>query len=206
MSSKVDICNLALIQLGNATIESIDQPEKSEEVICSIWYDIIRKQALIDIKPNFANGRKSLPKLAESPAFGYSNQYSIPNDCLFVYGINEANLKSEIEYTLESNAIQTDYISNTDDTLPIRYLKDEKDTAKFSSDFVLYLALSLATEFAYSINKDSNLKQKLEVKKMMMRDKLTNRQKQENRIVLIDKKRYLGSRSSGISYSSMGKK
>ena len=207
MSSKVDICNLALGYLGNSPIENIDIPAKSEEFTCKIWYDIIRKQALIDIKPNTANSRKLLPKLSEAPAFGYSSQYNLPNDCLFLYGIGNAEEKCYTDYILEENTIQTDYVSTESTaTLPIRYVKDEQDTTKFTSDFVLYLALALAVELAYSINKDMNLKQMLEVQRLSRRDSLKNRQKQENKIILINNKRYLKARTQGSNITEYGKK
>lgn len=84
MSSVVDICNLALANIGCTefitSIESTDGMSK-EAMLCARFWPIVRDSLLRDAAPSFARKRSGLADTGEtSDQWGYI--YSYPSDCL----------------------------------------------------------------------------------------------------------------------------
>lgn len=88
MASEIDICNLALANLGDdATVSSINPPEGSQQAeLCARFYPIARN-ALIEMHPwNFATKRDT-PALIESTVSQWQYSYALPSDCIQVISV-----------------------------------------------------------------------------------------------------------------------
>ncbi|MFW6311244.1 MAG: hypothetical protein ACOC1K_03305 [Nanoarchaeota archaeon] len=152
--NKVNICNLALSLIGNKTITDIETPSSAEEKVCQLWYDISRKEALVEASPNFARTRKEIPITTQENPFGFNKVFKKPIDCLKVLGIGEAD-NVLTSYNVEGGYIYTN--EGTDNKLRIRYIKDITDENLFTATFIKYFAFLLASNICYQINKDQNL-------------------------------------------------
>jgi len=158
ITSKVDLCNMALGHLGNyGTISNIDTPTNDKEITFALWYDISRQTFLKTVMPNFALARKVVAQVFTPAPFGldlgYQQAYEYPADCLKVLGIGEVKDK-ENNYAIEGNLIWTDqaYITG----LPLRYIKDIEDVTMMSPEFKMTFSIFLASNAAIDITQDVN--------------------------------------------------
>ena len=97
MASVVDICNEAMDLLGAATITSLTENSK-EARLCNRNFEKIRDTVLRAHNWNIAITRKQLAKDSDAPAFGFTNQFTLPTDpyCLRVISLHTANVDNEI--------------------------------------------------------------------------------------------------------------
>lgn len=192
--TKETICNLALGHLGSkSTILDIENPKKSEEIVFSQRYDIVRQKALKMIKPNFALKRALLARLDETPVFGFSYVYLLPSDSLSLLGIGNIEDK-ENNYTIENNRLYID--DNYEDGLPVRYVQDYTDTTKFTPEFVELLSWELAKNCCMAITQS---KEMLSYITQIMPRELSSASAmnaQENRMIRISNSRFKASRYS----------
>ena len=164
ITSKVDICNMAMSQLGNyGTISDIDTPTNDKERTFTLWYDICREFTLKLLMPNFALTRLIVSKLSETPAFGYSYFYEYPITALKVLGVGNVEDK-ENNYNIECTpfgvkAISHDY--DYTDGMPIRIVRDITDINSWSPEAKLLLSQYLAAYTAKPITQDTALAAKL---------------------------------------------
>lgn len=147
-TSAVAVCNLALDLLDVEQISSITANELTDaEVICARWYDQTRRECLEAHPWNFA---KTIAQLSSSgtPAFGYSNQYGLPNDYLTLLFIGNTELD---QYRIEYDIQGRDILIDTDgaSSLNVGYIKDETLVPRFSALFIRYLAAKLAKNMAF---------------------------------------------------------
>jgi hypothetical protein len=150
-TSKVEICNLALIELGADTIASLNDDTK-EARACNLIYESERKKLLRSHPWNFAIGRQSLALLSTSPSFEYLYQFPLPTDCiraLYLYNSREA-------FVVEGGYLLTNELAPK-----LIYIKDITDPNTFDSAFVELFSLSLASKICYSITGSGSLKQAL---------------------------------------------
>lgn len=155
MVSKVDICNLALSRLGDKrTVEDIDNAQKNEERIFKKWYDITRQSTIKKNMPTFAMVREKWAKSDQKPAFGYSNAYKYHNDCLRILGVGSIG-DGITDYVIEDGYLMCD--EYFPDGIPVRYLKDVKDTTRFSSNFIELLSFELAYNVCAEVTESSNM-------------------------------------------------
>ena len=93
MASSVDICNLALAQLGEAAeVTSIDPPDGEHSGHCAKWYPIALRSLLERHGWSFATKREALVELSsvEASTYGKKHAFSIPSDCLKVLNVQSA--------------------------------------------------------------------------------------------------------------------
>ena len=202
-NSKIDICNMALGQLGNyGTINDIDTPTTEKEKTFSLWYDVSREALLKMVKPNFALHRRVLAKLSETPAFGYANVYEYPSDFLHILGIGNIEDKANT-YTIEGNRLYTDeqYLEG----LPLRGVLNFTDVSLMPSDFKILLSVYLAANTAQTITQDaSKTKQMLDIFTYNL-GAVAGMQAQENMPIRISRSRIEIARAIG-DVSGAGKK
>lgn len=165
ITSKVDICNMALGHLGNlGTVENIDTPSNDKETTFALWYDITRQTLLKNMVPNFALGRTTVARdLVNPPAFGYLYAYSYPTAALKVLGLGNLDEKGDTDFSVEGNRIYTN--SLYDAGMPVRYIKDVTLVNDMSPEFKMLLALYLAEKVALPLTQDK-------AKKKMIADML----------------------------------
>jgi hypothetical protein len=151
MASTVDVCNLALSILGQASIASITDNSNSARIL-NIEYDLLRRGMLEG--PGiwrFSVKRASLPSLTQVPVSGpFTTMYAMPSDCLRPLQIGDtyAGLDlsdyrmgpTDADYSIEGKNILCDYGS----PLSLQYVADVTDATLFNPNFVIAFAAQLA--------------------------------------------------------------
>lgn len=192
---------MALSLIGNKTITSIETPESTEEKICSLWYDTVLKEALIEACPNFAEDRMELPLSNKVNNFGFKFAFQKPAEVLKVLGIGEV-YETYIDYKVEGKYIYTDY--NLNNSLPIRYIKYIEDSNEYSPEFIDYFVHCLAHKICYQINKDQSVKQSLKIDRNEALLNSHTTDNQESKIMIVSTSKYIQSRF-GIPYNRLQK-
>jgi hypothetical protein len=149
----IDILNLALLQLGQAPVDSFDDKNDRAAVAGSRLYPFCRQTLLRNHTWNFARKRVELTATTETPPFDYTNVYNMPNDCIKIHHIGEEwDLRCPIPYDIQGRKLlvnQADFTTTTSPAaLKLEYTQDVTDPnqfdALFREVFVLYLASYLA--------------------------------------------------------------
>ena len=86
MASVVQICNSALNQLGASSITALTENSKNAR-ICNERYETIRDAVFRSHPWNCLVTRVQLAQDTETPAWGFSYQYTLPSNCLRVLSI-----------------------------------------------------------------------------------------------------------------------
>lgn len=175
MSSKVDICNLALSHLGDtASVSSIDPPEGSAQAEhCARYYPIARDSLLELHTWGFSTKRVNLAILGSGlPAWEYS--YAQPTDALNVIAVLPPYASDDYSigavpggaqpistvsgyvtqpFECEINADGQSVILTDQADALLRYTTSAVDESKFSPLFVMTLSWHLASMLAGAIIK-----------------------------------------------------
>lgn len=159
ITTKVDICNLAIGGSGNRnTITNIDTPKNDKEIICSLWYDIARQLLLKTMMPNFALNRivVSQKTLPAGYVGVYSYCYEYPNRCLKLLGIGNVDDNCPDVPTVENGLI----FSNTNYTsgMTIRFIDDVTDVPSMTPEFIMALAADIRKRISLAISQDQGKK------------------------------------------------
>jgi hypothetical protein len=195
ISSKNDICNLALGHLGNyGTISNIDTPRKQHEITFALWYDISREAFLKIAMPNFALARKRIALVSETPPYPFTYSYEYPSDCLKVLGIGAVEDKKN-DYTVEANRLYTDV--EYEDGLPLRYIKNITDVNSMSPEFIVGFSWYLAGNVALIITQDKDKAMAIQRMVPMKITELSGLNAQENLPIRISRSRFKGARATG---------
>ncbi len=149
-ASEVQICNLALLKVGNLTITALTDSTK-EARACNVFYPMMRNELMAAHPWNFAMHRADISaQLATAPAFQWDYAYTIPADCLRVWEL----YGTDAEWVVEGGELLT----NQDEEIYIRYIKLVTETARFSAAFDNCLATRLGAELASKLADDANLR------------------------------------------------
>jgi len=166
MPSVVDICNEAMDLLGAATITSLTENSK-EARLCNRRFDTVRDAVLRAHNWNIAITRKQLAKDSDAPAFGFTNQFTLPTDpyCLRVISLHTANVDNEIApydtqsmFKIEGRKVLTD-----EGTCRIVYIGRITDTEQYDSLLSSTIASKLAAETAYAVTGSTSVSQQINV-------------------------------------------
>lgn len=157
MSSKTEICNLALQKLGATKIISLSEELTSgrkEAVECDLAYDPMRR-AVIRANPwNCHQKRASLAASSTAPVWGFDNAYPLPTDCLRV---NEVNVSRGVPWKVEAREIVADW----EGELQILYNFDNEDATLFDDLFIEALSTRLAYQICEAITQSNTKKDAL---------------------------------------------
>lgn len=176
MASEVQICNLALAQLGDsATVASIDPPEGSAQAEhCALFYPLARDTLLEKHPWSWATRRVALAELADNPSSTWAYAYALPNNLLsplavfdpdafddvmtsasagnpaVLYGLpmSGGSHLSPQPFVIESNAAGADVLLTNQESAVLRYVARVTDTSRFTALFVDVLAASLSAMLA----------------------------------------------------------
>ena len=96
MASVVQICNSALNQLGASSITALTENSKNAR-ICNERYETVRDAVYRSHPWNCLVKRVQLAQDSDTPAWGFSYQYTLPSDCLRVLQIKDYNSDYKIE-------------------------------------------------------------------------------------------------------------
>lgn len=153
--TEVEITNKALAKLGIRPISSLEDKEESARAAKSL-FGSVRDYELSIYHWLFAKKRVALAKDAQSPAFGYKNQFSLPADFLRLESV-EKPLHMKDAYLIEGNKILT----NLEAPLKIIYISRDVDLVKWPPFFVEAFACKLAYELCERLKQDPSRKQTL---------------------------------------------
>lgn len=154
MASSVDICNIALTELGEDTIIALTEDSKAAR-LCNLFYADTR-DSLLRMHPwNFAIKRVELAKTVNTPVFEFDSEFGLPSDCLKVIKTDDVYLT----YRIEGKKL----LANSD-SVKIEYISRVEDTTQFDSNFVMALALRLASKIAYNISDNNTLTQYIDAR------------------------------------------
>lgn len=162
IQTKVDICNIALGDLGiRGSIENIDTPKKDNEIICARYYDVTRQYLLKTMMPNFALNRivvsaKPVPT-GYQDAYGYAFEY--PVRCLRLLGVGNIDMQADSGAdvpTVEAGLIFTN--TAYDNGMTIRFIDDITDVSAMTPDFIFTLAKEIGKRIALPVTQDLSKK------------------------------------------------
>jgi len=141
MASVVDICNGALNQLGASTILTLTEDSKNAR-LCNARYTQVRDSVFRSHPWNCLQKRVQLAADTDTPAWGFTKQYTLPADCLRVLTI----LDYDADYKIEGRKILTD-----NSTMKILYVARIEDPNQYDELLRETLSASLAADIAYAI-------------------------------------------------------
>ena len=152
--TSIDICNSALLQLGQAPINGFDQGN-IREITAELYLEPCKRELLRKHDWSFASERATLAQLSETPEFGWDYAYRLPVNCLAVRGVYDD--ESEIlNYKIEQRKILCD--EDTED-FQIRYTKDIDNYDLMDPIFTRALIHYLAYTMAMPVKADKQIKQ-----------------------------------------------
>jgi len=161
-NSIVNICNLALFNVGStASIASLTERSKEAQV-CAQVYDITRDAVLAQMAPAWATRRAALADTGEVPA-GWQYGYAYPADCLKITDVLPAGMRAvlpgtqRIAFDLTMNAAGTGRLLACD--LPQAdacYIQRIEDPTLYPPLFVQTLAWGLAAAICVPLKVDGN--------------------------------------------------
>tara|TARA_E500000178_G_scaffold142014_1_gene141598 strand:+ start:1191 stop:1769 length:579 start_codon:yes stop_codon:yes gene_type:complete len=154
MASVVDICNSALNLLGASTITQLTEDSKNAR-LCNQRYEPIRDRMFRSHSWNCLTKRVQLAEDSSAPVVEYTNQFTLPTDCLRVLKIHNGttdSIASSLDYAVEGRKIKTD-----EGTVFLVYIAKIVDPNEYDTYLVEALAAALAADLAYAITNNATL-------------------------------------------------
>lgn len=155
MASEVDICNIALNNLGASNIAALTEDSKSGR-LCNQRYSFVRDTVFRAHPWNCLIKRTELAQDSDTPAFGFSYQYTLPADpyCLRVLTMWTASTNSDeaayddggTMFKIEGRKLLTNI-----DTAKIIYIARVTDPNEYDSLLVEAIASRLSAELCYAV-------------------------------------------------------
>lgn len=150
MASQTEICNKALLLIGEKRIVNInDNLQRARDVKAA--YNTSLAAELRKHTWNFSKGRAVLSPDADAPEFEFDFQFSLPADFLKV--IKDPNERHD--WTIEGRKLLT----SESDVLELRYVRLVTDTTQFDALFVEAFASRLAQQIAITVTHSATQKQ-----------------------------------------------
>lgn len=195
--SEVSLVNIALTELGQAPIVSLDDKTDAARLAKQRYPDT-RDAVLREHWWNRATTRVQLPRLAEDPLFGWGAQYAIPNDFIRMWGIETRWVS---DYQIEGSKILVDWggdpVTSDAGALNIVYVFRLTEVVNMDELLKQSIAMKLAATMAIKLTSSVSLKQAME---QLYRAQLAEAQfvdSKENPMDTIDGIAWLAARRSG---------
>jgi len=144
MNSKTEVVNNALIFLGQAPLQVVDNSTPAGTFAGALWNAAL-EETLRAHPWNFASSRDELSPLSDGPKFGYSYQFNKPSDLLRTLEIfNTKDFRNEKRKILANVSF-----------LQIRYISKVEDLNVWDALAAAALARNLATKLAYPLTQST---------------------------------------------------
>lgn len=157
MVSTVDICNLALDELGEAAITALDEGSPVAN-LCQRNYAPARDQVLRSHPWNFAVTRRRLARLSAAPAFGFAYAYQRPTNWLRTISVHGSAAGTDAPpYRMEGDRLLSDAAE-----IYLRYIARTEDPNQYDPLFVDALAMRIAARLAKAITQSTGEKERIE--------------------------------------------
>lgn len=157
--SDIDVCSNALVLLGQNTISSLTEDDKSPQAkICAVRYPVLRLKLMASHPWNFTINQAQLSLQVETPSHQWKYQYGLPADILSdgvlaLYETSAAGRRQYLDFVSQRGLILAnvatmyiDYQKNTDETLWPNYYTD-------------LMAHVLAADIAFAITRKTQVQQ-----------------------------------------------
>lgn len=146
--SEVELCNLALMDLGAEAIESFtDDSDRAR--LCRHVYPDARDELLADIQPHTAV-RRSVLAQTTTPISTWAYAFALPSGCLKPLDIDDETYA----WLVEGNTLVTDK-----STVTLRYVYRLEDVTQYPQHFKRALIAYLTARMTYPITKSGPLKE-----------------------------------------------
>lgn len=176
MASAVDICNMALANLGDvADITSLNPPEGSAQAErCAQFYPLAVKTLLESHDWGFATVRKQLVKYEANSRDNWRFCYAVPADCIKIIDLNDQPFqqfppefaKRHYDYELGLNDNGQRCIYTNLENAVMRYIANVSEN-QFPANFVIALSWKLSGMLAGPLLKgDAGAQMTLNCEKM----------------------------------------
>lgn len=149
MATRVSICSNALLMLGDTTINAMNEGTPRARLASNL-YDSTRDDLLRSHPWNSAVKRVILAPDVETPAFDYSNQFSLPGDWLRNLSVGPEGY--EVDYKTEGQKLLANGTS-----LSLRYIFRNEDESTWDAMLVKAMELKMAAAMAYGITKSNSV-------------------------------------------------
>ncbi len=143
MASIVDICNSALNQIGASNIISLTEDSKAAR-ICNQRFEFVRDSVFRAHPWNCLTTRASISPDADTPAFEFSQQFTLPTDpfCLRVLQLSD----TDILYKIEGRKLLCN-----ESTIEMIYIGRVTDPNQYDMLLTEAIAAALAADLAYAL-------------------------------------------------------
>lgn len=167
MSSKTQICNMALSNLGiGKDVANVDTENSQEANACRRFFESAKEAVLADLDWTFATKEATLGLIEANPTQEWAFSYRYPTDC-----VNMRRIKSGMRNDTQSSRIPfkilidaSGRIIYTDhEDAEIEYTQNLTNTDLFSAEFDLALSFRLASYIAPRLTGGDPFKMKAEM-------------------------------------------
>jgi len=162
MASEIQICNLALYNIGVHSIESLSENTK-QAAACNTFYDITRDAVLSDYAWGFAKKREVLA-LETDTYSGWDYAYAYPTDCLKAHKIYDATgeIAGRIEFEISvNNDLNKRLILTNEEDAELLYTARVTTPNLFGALFIEALSFAIAARLAQPLKADLKLRDEM---------------------------------------------
>lgn len=166
-TSKIEICNFALAQIGCNRITGLDDGSASAQLL-SDFYDMIRRAILREFPWSFADSIKKL-SVVNDDVVGYEYEYGYPTKCVAIKRIFDKDTGEDERFNAEfdikydpDNDIKAIFTNR--ESAYAQYTADIEDVTLFDSLFCEAFGYRLAMEICNA--KTGNAQRKSEMLQM----------------------------------------
>lgn len=159
--SKVDICNMALANIGQPPIQTLESrnPGASEKA-CKLRYDEARLEALAGNLWNFASMYRKGARLDIEAKYPYVYAFAFPADALQLFEIQRIKGDLPVPFEVTDRPDQAGKLVHCDLASPtFVYTRDKEDPTTFDYDFIQAMSWLLASKIAMPITKNLKIQQ-----------------------------------------------
>lgn len=167
--SATSICNRALLRLGEAAIDSIENTDHDTARACALAYDDAVLELLAAHPWNFAVTRQALAKMADAPLYGFAFAFGMPTDPLCLRALDtsldetwygaylwwpprpSALWQVEMLQPAAEGSTPVSVLVCDEAAVSLRYIASITDPVRFAPWFRRALVAELAAELAYSL-------------------------------------------------------
>lgn len=154
ITSKTDVCNLALSEIGARRIVSIESDTTPEANSCRLHFDHAANTLLRRHHWNFAITRKTLSRLADDPASEWTSAWQIPGDCVRFIRVVGRDPENPIrDYAIEGSSL----LVHGDEAVKIVYISNDVPVTGWDDLFIDAMKYLLASQIASDITQSPQL-------------------------------------------------